>query len=139
MHPVRAADRERVTVLLGPSSGDRRRAVDAVEDERPRLEDLERERRVEHVRGREAVVEPAAVLAECLADGVDERSHVVLGPLLDLAHVLRGGCACSPDSPAASAGTTPSSAQASSAASSTSSQRSSLRSSDQTPAIAGRE
>ena len=40
VHAVRAADHERVAVLLGPSSGDCRRTVDAVEDGRPRLEDL---------------------------------------------------------------------------------------------------
>ena len=65
------------------------RAVDAFDDQPARLLDLQRERRVEHVGGRQPVVEPAPVLAEPLGDGVDERRDVVVRPLLDLAHALR--------------------------------------------------
>ena len=65
------------------------RAVDAFDDQPARLLDLQRERRVEDVGGREPVVEPAPVLAEPLGDRVDERRDVVVRPLLDLAHALR--------------------------------------------------
>ena len=87
------------------------------------------------------VVEPAALVAELLGDGVDERGDVVLGSRFDLGDALgrrdrraradrvdrgaRDGCRCS--------------AQPSSAASSTSSQRANLASSDQIAAMAGRE
>ena len=85
-------------------------------------------------------MEPAAGRAELLRDGVDEGRDVVLRLALDLGDALRRRrLRAARISATASAGTAPSSAQASSAASSTSSQRASLLSSDQTPAIAGRE
>ena len=47
---VRAADRERVAMLLGPGDDRRERALDALEHERSGLLDLQRQRGVEHVR-----------------------------------------------------------------------------------------
>ena len=54
------------------------RALEPFADEAPRGLDGERLRGVEHVRGGEAEVEPAAVLAEGLRDRVDERRDVVV-------------------------------------------------------------
>ena len=94
---VRAADLERLAVLLGARHDRGERGVDPGEDERPRLADLERERGVDDVGGRQAVVEPAPPLVvELLADGVDERGGVVVERRLDLGDALcarrrRGG------------------------------------------------
>ena len=85
-------------------------------------------------------MEPAAVRAEVARDRVDERREVVVRLLLDLRDAGGGRAwASARIARAASAGTTPISAQPSTAASSTSSQRSSLPSSDQILAMAGRE
>ena len=85
-------------------------------------------------------MEPAALLAELLGDGVDEGGGVVVQRRLELGDAL-GASAGSPRrcAHAASSGTTPSSAQAAVAASSTSSQVASFPSSDQILAMAGRE
>ena len=55
----------------------------------PGLAQLKRERRVEHVGGRETVVDPAPGLADRLRDDVDERRHVVVGHALALPHRFR--------------------------------------------------
>ena len=138
---VRAADLQRLAVLARRARRRRRSARSMpVEDQRARLADLQRERGVDDVGGREAVVEPAALLAELLGDGVDEGGGVVVERRLELGDPLRRSAA-SPRrcAPAASSGTTPSSAQAAVAASSTSSQVASFPSSDQILAMAGRE
>ena len=128
-------------MLLGARDDDGERAVERLEDERAGLADLERERGVDDVGGGQAVVEPAALLAELLGDGVDERRGVVVERRLELGDPLRARAAR--PSPGGRgrppAGTTPSSAQAAVAASSTSSQARSLPSSDQILAMAGRE
>ena len=140
MDAVRAADLQRLAVLLGARRDDGEGAVEAREDQRARLADLQRERRVDDVGGGEAVVEPAALLAELLGDGVDEGGGVVVERRLELGDPLRRS-AVSPAAmrAAASSGTTPSSAQAAVAASSTSSHVASFPSSDQILAMAGRE
>ena len=86
-------------------------------------------------------MEPAALVAEPLRDGVDERGGVVVERRLELRDALRRSAAVAfaRIASAASAGTTPSSAQAAVAASSTSSHVASLPSSDQILAMAGRE
>ena len=89
VHAVRAAHLERAAVLLGPRDDDGERAVEPVEDQRAGLADLERERRVDDVGGGEAVVEPAALLAELLGDRVDEGGGVVVERRLDLGDPLR--------------------------------------------------
>ena len=140
---VRAPDLQRRPVLLGAARR-RRRAPASMpaSSSAPRLADLQRERRVDHVRRGQAVVEPASPFrVEALADGVDEGGEVVVRPALDLGDALgrrrrRRGADLPRPSPSARR---PSSAHASSAASSTSSHSSSLRSSDQTLAISGRE
>ena len=129
-------------MLLRPRDDGGERAVEALEDQRAGVADLKRERRVDDVRGGEAVVEPAAFRAELLGDGVDERGEVVVqsSPRSRATRAGEGAVARRRGSSrTASAGTTPTSAQPSSAASSTSSQRASLPSSDQILAMAGRE
>ena len=90
VHAVRAPDRERVAVLLGSRDDRGERACRCpARIRRAGLLDLERERGVEHVRRGQPVVEPAALLAEPLRDGVDERGDVVLRARLDLGDALR--------------------------------------------------
>ena len=60
------------------------RALEPVEQERPRLLDRERERGVQDVRRGQAEVEPAPLLAERLGDRVDERRDVVVRLALEL-------------------------------------------------------
>ena len=76
-------------MLLGARDDGGERAVDPLEDEGARLADLERERRVDDVGGGEAVVEPAALVAELLGDGVDEGGGVVVERRLELGDPLR--------------------------------------------------
>ena len=115
--------------------------VEAAQDQRSGIAELQRERGVDDVGGGEAVVHPAALRAELLGDGVDERGEVVIGRLLDLGDALgrRHGRRVRGSLRHRRAGTAPTSAQPSSAASSTSSQRASLPSSDQIRLISGRE
>src|SRR5439155_14121530 len=72
MDTVRPADLECRAVLFGPRDHRRERGIESVEHEYPRLPDLEREGGVDDVGGGEAVVEPAALLAEAFGDPVDE-------------------------------------------------------------------
>ena len=81
---VGAADREGVGLLLGPPDDDREGSVDPLEEQAAGLLHRERECGVDDVRGGQAVVEPAAVRAEVLGDGVDERREVVVGLALEL-------------------------------------------------------
>ena len=89
MDAVRAADLQRLAVLLGARRDDCEGAVETREDQRARLADLQRERGVDDVGGGEAVVEPAALLAELLGDGVDEGGGVVVERRLELGDPLR--------------------------------------------------
>ena len=136
---VRAPDAEGLRVLAG--AGDQRVAVGgrALDEDRARLDELQRERGVEDVGGGEAVVDPAAVLADRCRDDVDERGDVVVGrPLALLDRLDRELAPARARRLAASAGTRPSAAQASVAASSTSSQPRIRRSSVQTAPISSR-
>ena len=139
---VRAPDADRAAVLLGAADtiAQRARSTPASE-QRAAVPDLQRERGVDDVRRREAVVHPAALRPELLGDGVDERRDVVVGRPLDLGDALgrRRVPRVARIAATSAAGTAPSSAQPSSAASSTSSQRASLPSSDQIRVISGRE
>ena len=81
----------RLPVLLGPGDDCCKGAVVPAEDQGAGVADLERERGVEHVGGGEPVMEPAALLAEILGDGVHEGGDVVLGLGLELGDALRGG------------------------------------------------
>ena len=85
---VRAPDRDRVAMLLGPGDDRREGALDALQHEGSGLPDLQRQRSVQHVRRGQAVVEPAALLAQLLRDRVDERGDVVMRARLDLRHPL---------------------------------------------------
>ena len=89
MDAVRTADGQRLAVLLRALDDARERALDAVEDQPPRVAELEGERGVEDVRGGQPVVEPAPGVAEVAGDGVDERGHVVTGLALQLRDALR--------------------------------------------------
>ena len=86
--PVRPPHADRLAVLLGAGDDGAEGAIEAFEHERARLLDGERERRVEHVRRREPVVEQAALLAEPLGDRVDEGGDVVVRLALDLGDPL---------------------------------------------------
>ncbi len=88
MDAVGAADLQRLAVLLRPHRDGCEGAVEPREDERSGLAYLQRERGVADVRGREAVVNPAALVAELLRDGVDESGGVVLERRLELGDPL---------------------------------------------------
>jgi hypothetical protein len=75
-------------MLLGPRRDDGEGAFEAREDLRAGLANLQRERRVNDVRGGEAVVEPAALVAELLGDGIDEGGGVVVKRRLELGDPL---------------------------------------------------
>ena len=84
VHPVRAADAERVLVLTrAPHQGVAEVARAGGEDE-PGLRQLERQRGVQHVGGREPVVHPPPGIADRCGHHVDERGDVVVGHLLAL-------------------------------------------------------
>ena len=70
---VGAADRQGLAMLLGAAHDGGERAVDPGQDQRAGIADLQRERGVEDVRRRQAVVEPAPLLAETLGDRVRRR------------------------------------------------------------------
>jgi hypothetical protein len=89
MHAVSAADRQREPVLHGAPGNRCERALDAIEDQLAGRADLERERRVDDVRRRQPVMEPAPGRPELTRDGVDERNHVVVRLPLDLRDALR--------------------------------------------------
>ena len=121
---VRAAHAGGRAVLLGPRQRASRARSTPASSSRAGVAELQRQRGVDDVRRRQAVVEPARVLADLLGDRLRERDDVVVRAPLDLARARRRRRARRRGSrPTASGGTTPSSAQASSAASSTSSQR----------------
>ena len=84
VHAVRAADLERLAVLLRQRHDRREGALDPGEDQRAGVADLERQGGVDDVRGRQAVVEPAPIRAERLAHRVDERRRIVMRARLDL-------------------------------------------------------
>ena len=83
-------------MLLGARDDGGECPVEPIEDQRSRLADLERERGVDDVGGGEAVVEPAALLAQPLGmqplgHGVDEGRGVVVEGRLELGDPLRRG------------------------------------------------
>ena len=81
---VRAPDAERVAVLAGARADSVQSAVEVFEQQPPGLLDLQCERRVDHVRGGQPVVEPATLLSELGGHRVDECRRVVLGDELEL-------------------------------------------------------
>ena len=82
--PVRASDADRPPVLESAADHRRDRPLDSGDQECSTVADLEGQRRVEHVGGRQPVVHPAGLGAELLADRVDERREVVVGRPLEL-------------------------------------------------------
>ena len=81
---VGAADAERVAVLQRPRDQGVAVGSGAGDDDLPGPAQLQRQRRVEHVGGGEAVVDPAPVLANRAGDDVDEGGDVVVGDPLAL-------------------------------------------------------
>ena len=142
VNAVRPADADVVAVVLRPLEHRVQRAVERPRaGARPPSRTCSARAGVDDVRRGQAVVDPAPGRAELGGDGVDEGGQVVLGLALELGDALgRRRLSRAPGSrprrPRERRRARPS---ASSAASSTSSQRASLLSSDQTPAISGRE
>jgi hypothetical protein len=88
MHAVRSSDHDRVAVFLRSPHDRSECELERCEDEQAGLARLQRERRVEDVGGRQAIMEPAAFLAQLGGDRVYERGDVVLRHLLDLRDAL---------------------------------------------------
>ena len=84
VHAVRAAHAGRVAVLERALEHGVERAVEPASSSAPGGAQLQREARVDDVRRRQPVVEPARLLADLLGDRLGERDHVVVGALLDL-------------------------------------------------------
>jgi hypothetical protein len=87
---VRAADHQCVDVLSRALCERLDQLVRAAQDDLARLAELERERRVEHVRRGEAEVDPAPGVARGVAQDVHEGGDVVVGHLLALLRRLHG-------------------------------------------------
>jgi hypothetical protein len=91
VNAVCPADADVVLVLSRARDHRFLRAVDGLEQERPRLAYLQREGGVDDVRRGQAVVEPAPGWAELGGDGVHEGRKVVLGLALQLRDALGRG------------------------------------------------
>ena len=91
MNAVSAADHRCRAMLLRAGHHDAKRPVDSLEHEHAGLLHGERQRRVEHVRRCQTVVEPAPLRAERLGDGIDERGDVMLCLALELGDPLDRG------------------------------------------------
>ncbi len=87
---VGAADADGVGELAGALGERGRERAGAGDDHVAGAAQLQREGGVEHVGGREPVVDPAAGLARRRAEHVDERRDVVVGDPLALLHGLDG-------------------------------------------------
>ncbi len=90
---VGAADAERVAVLQRPLDQGVAVGAGAGDDDLAGPAQLQRQRRVEHVGGGEAVMDPAPVLADRAGDDVDEGGDVMVGhplPLVDRLDRERG-------------------------------------------------
>ena len=84
MDAVRAADGDRVFVLLGAALQRREQGVDIGEEDVGGARELHRERGVEHVRRRHALVDEARLRPDDLGEMGEEGDDVVLGGRLDL-------------------------------------------------------
>jgi hypothetical protein len=91
VNPVRAADHRRMHVFLRARHDCAERCIDPFENESPGVLHGERQRGVDDVRGREAVVEPTARCPEVLGNRVDERGYVVVRRALELGDPLGSG------------------------------------------------
>jgi hypothetical protein len=81
---VRAPDRRRVAVLLRARAERRGERVGARDEQRSRVPDLERLRRVDHVVRRHPEVDEPRLRADVLGDVGEERDHVMADLRLDL-------------------------------------------------------
>ena len=79
MHPVRAADRQRVLVADRELGQDRFQGLEVLGEDVRRLLDLQRQRRVQHVRRGQPQVDPASGGPESFGDRSGEGNHVVVG------------------------------------------------------------
>ena len=89
MHAVRPAHHWSVAVLVRPGHHRSERALEPVEDEFAGVPGLKGQSRVEDVRRRQPVVQPATHRPQLFLDCVDEGGEVVLRPRLDLGDALR--------------------------------------------------
>ncbi len=87
--PVRAADHRRVAMLEREPADDLDEPRQLSLDDAGRVAQDDRGRRVEHVRARQPVMEPAALGPEPLGDRAQEGNDVVLRLPLDLVRSLR--------------------------------------------------
>ena len=87
VHAVGAPDAQRVRVLARARDQRGHERAGARHDHLAGRAQLQRERRVEHVRGGQPEVDPAPRLADRRREHVDERGHVVLGHQLALLHL----------------------------------------------------
>ena len=78
VHPVRAADAQRVLELDRALLDDRAQVMEVFFEDRRRVSHLQRRRRVPHVLRRQPQVHPAPLVAEAVGDGLEERRHVVV-------------------------------------------------------------
>ena len=90
VHPVRAPHAQRLHVLARARRQRLQERAGAWHDRFARRLQLQRERRVEHVRGCQAEMDPAPRLAGRGGEHVDKRRHVVLGRALALVYRLDG-------------------------------------------------
>ena len=91
VHSVGAADRQRVLELEARARDNRgERFVERPEEQLTGIAHGERERRVEHVRGGEAVVDPSSFRSDLLRKRVDECGDVVIRRPLELGDAFDG-------------------------------------------------
>ena len=139
VHAVGAADAGRVAELERARAQHGVRRSTPASSRRAGVADLERQRGVDHVGRRHAVVDEARRRADVLGDVGQERDHVVAHARLDLGDARRRRSAARARiSASASGGISPRSASTSQTASSTSSQRARRPSSVQIAFISGR-
>jgi hypothetical protein len=89
---MRTPGAQRARVLARARVERRHQRVGASQDHIASRAQLQRERRVEHVRGGQAVVDPPARLARRRAQHVHERRHVVVGHALAFVDRLHREC-----------------------------------------------
>ncbi len=89
MHTVAATDRERVAVLTGAIRQRDDHLLQADLQDVTRVAQQQRQRRVQHVRRRQAAVQQAGVVADGLFDHREERDHVVFDDRFNFGRAFR--------------------------------------------------
>ncbi len=88
VHSVRSSDRQCVLELEGTLGDHRECFVERPHDQRACIAHRERERRIEHIRGGEAEVNPTPVRSDLFGERVHERGDIVIRRLLELRNAL---------------------------------------------------